>query len=99
MPKVVFALKVGVTPARIAGVKKPWMAIDFPILEASIHGLTAPASMPRPFLLIIGYSLLADRSTAAPKPISKINYPHSGFYCSCPIENVLACNWNRIQGE
>jgi hypothetical protein len=30
--KAIFALIVGVAPAGIAGVQKPWMALDFHIL-------------------------------------------------------------------
>ncbi|MBS3953204.1 MAG: hypothetical protein KGZ88_09670 [Methylomicrobium sp.] len=40
-----FALTVGVAPAGIAGVQKPWMALGFHILVPWIRlrGLTAPA--------------------------------------------------------
>ncbi|MDP2202839.1 MAG: hypothetical protein Q8K07_12525 [Methylicorpusculum sp.] len=43
--KAMFALIVGVAPAGIAGVQKPWMALGFQILLTWIRlrGLTAPA--------------------------------------------------------
>jgi hypothetical protein len=63
MPRALFELIVGVTPARIAGVQKLWMVLDTHILVTWIRwrGLTTPAIHSGMTALLIfsqiGYSL------------------------------------------
>jgi hypothetical protein len=87
-----FALVVGVVPAGIAGVQKPWMALGFHILVTWIRlrGLTAPAIHAGMTVLIYFQILTFHERLPSPRQMKD----------RCRADKAIAasaCDWHGSQ--